>query len=184
MTDLAEYKPTYYNGPTFSAFCFIRLSLTSAVTFWGLLGVDFHSKISLEKYFLIWKWHNVSPTQIAKPNIFGSRGLASTQWSYASIGAICLSTMATLHFRALHNTNHFSWIAKLMQKEWLSFMSKRRIAIAQTYVSTIETVQDFLIKLSIKSLMYLLEIHIFSLNNVIFRPTKIMKRANKNWGHF
>ena len=48
----------------------------------------------------------------------------------------------------------------------------------------IETVQDFLIKLGIKPLMYLLEISAFSLNNVIFRLTKIMNRADKNWAHF
>ena len=51
----------------------------------------------------------------------------------------------------------------------------------------LETVQDFLIKLGIKPLMYLLEISIFSLNNVIIRLTKIMNRAtkqNKSWAHF
>ena len=48
----------------------------------------------------------------------------------------------------------------------------------------IETVQDFLIKLDIKPLMHLLEISIFSLNNVIIRLTKIMNRADKNWAHF
>ena len=51
-------------------------------------------------------------------------------------------------------------------------------------VPTLETVQDFLIKLDIKPLMHLLEISIFLLNNVILRPTKIMNRANKNWAHF
>ena len=40
----------------------------------------------------------------------------------------------------------------------------------------IETLQDFLIKLGIKPLMHLLEISIFSLNNVIVRLTKIMNR--------
>ena len=52
----------------------------------------------------------------------------------------------------------------------------------KTYV--LETVQDFLIKLGIKPLMYLSEISIFSLNNVILRLTKIMNRADKNWAHF
>ena len=32
--------------------------------------------------------------------------------------------------------------------------------------------------------MHLVEISIFSLNNVIARPTKIMNRADKNWAHF
>ena len=32
--------------------------------------------------------------------------------------------------------------------------------------------------------MHLVEISIFSLNNVTLRPTKIMKRADENWAHF
>ena len=32
--------------------------------------------------------------------------------------------------------------------------------------------------------MHLLEISIFSLNNVIIRLTKIVNRADKNWAHF
>ena len=49
--------------------------------------------------------------------------------------------------------------------------------------STLESVQDFLIKLDIKPLMHLLEISTFSLNNFIVRLTKIMNRADKNWAH-
>ena len=49
---------------------------------------------------------------------------------------------------------------------------------------TIESVQDFLIKLDKKPLMHLLEIYTFSLNNVIIRLTNIMNRADKNWAHF
>ena len=49
------------------------------------------------------------------------------------------------------------------------------------YCCTLETVQDFLIKLDIKPLM---EISTVSLNNVIARLTKIMNRADKNWAHF
>ena len=44
----------------------------------------------------------------------------------------------------------------------------------------LETVQDFLIKLDIKPLMHLLEISIFSLNNDLFRLTKIMKNHVKS----
>ena len=33
-------------------------------------------------------------------------------------------------------------------------------------------------------IMHLLEISIFSLNNVILRLTKIVNRADKNWAHF
>ena len=51
-------------------------------------------------------------------------------------------------------------------------------------VVKIDTVQDFLIKLGIKPHMHLWEISIFSLNNVSFRPTKIMNRADKNWAHY
>ena len=49
---------------------------------------------------------------------------------------------------------------------------------------TVDTVQDFLIKLGIKPCMHLWEISILSLNNVIVRPTKIMNRADINWAHF
>jgi len=48
----------------------------------------------------------------------------------------------------------------------------------------LETVQDFLIKLGIKPLMYLLEISNISINNVILRLIKIMNRADKNWARF
>ena len=47
----------------------------------------------------------------------------------------------------------------------------------------LESVQDFLIKLDMKSCMYLVETSIFSLNPVIVRPTKIKNRADKNWAH-
>ena len=50
--------------------------------------------------------------------------------------------------------------------------------------SGVESVQYFLINLDIKPLMHLLEISLFSLNNVIIRLTKIMNRAKKNWAHF
>ena len=50
-----------------------------------------------------------------------------------------------------------------------------------TYI--VESFQDFLIKLDIKPrTMHLVEI-IFSLNNVIVRPTKILNRDDKNWAH-
>jgi hypothetical protein len=50
--------------------------------------------------------------------------------------------------------------------------------------ATLESVQDFLIKLDIKTLIHLLEISIFSLNNVIVRLTKIMSRADTKLGTF
>ena len=55
--------------------------------------------------------------------------------------------------------------------------------ISQISVYTLETAQDFLIKLGIKPLIHLVEISTFSLNNVIVRHTKIMNRADKNWAH-
>ena len=42
-------------------------------------------------------------------------------------------------------------------------------------MGVLETVQGILIKLDIKPPMYLLKINIFSLNNGIVRPTKIIK---------
>ena len=46
------------------------------------------------------------------------------------------------------------------------------------------TVQDYFIKLGIRPHMHLWEISISLLNNVIVRPTKIMKIADKKWAHF
>ena len=51
-------------------------------------------------------------------------------------------------------------------------------------ICTLESVQDFLIKLDIKPLMQRLEISTFSLNNVIVKLTKIMNRADKNWAQY
>ena len=48
----------------------------------------------------------------------------------------------------------------------------------------LDTIQDFLIKLGIKPCMHFSKISISSLNNVIIKPTKIMKRADKNCTHF
>ena len=48
----------------------------------------------------------------------------------------------------------------------------------------IDTVQYFLIKLGIKSHMHLWEISISALKNDIIKPTIIMNRTDKNWGHF
>ena len=61
---------------------------------------------------------------------------------------------------------------------------ENKCSIIHLVSSTIESVQDFLIKLDIKPLMHLLKISTFSLNNVIIRLTKIMNRADKNWAHF
>ena len=47
-------------------------------------------------------------------------------------------------------------------------------------VDVLETVQDFLNKLGIKSLMHLLEISIFSLNNDLVILTKIMNNLVKD----
>ena len=49
------------------------------------------------------------------------------------------------------------------------------------YIPSLDTVQDFLIKLGIKPPI---EIGIFSLYPVIIRSTKIMNRVDKNWAHF
>ena len=67
-----------------------------------------------------------------------------------------------------------------------STSSMRAAAVASSeehYASSrkLETFQDLLIKLGIKPLMPVLEISMFSLNNVIVRLTKIMNRADKNW---
>ena len=48
---------------------------------------------------------------------------------------------------------------------------------------TVDAVQDFLIKLGIKTPMHLLEISIFSKSCHHQTYTKIMNRADKNWAH-
>ena len=43
----------------------------------------------------------------------------------------------------------------------------------------LDNIQDFLRKLGMKPLVHLVEISIFSLNNVIVRPTKLIKHLCK-----
>ena len=57
--------------------------------------------------------------------------------------------------------------------------------VSASQVPTLDTVQDFFIKLGIKQPMHLLKIGIFSRHfHVIVRSTKIMNRVDKNWAHF
>ena len=48
----------------------------------------------------------------------------------------------------------------------------------------LDTIQDFLWKLSMKPLMHLWETTLSSLFHGIVRPTKITKGLTKNWAHF
>ena len=75
-----------------------------------------------------------------------------------------------------------TWL-DLWKEKWSS-LNQGLPAIKVRRIPVIDTVQDFLIKLVIKLLMYLLKINSFSLNNDIVRITKIMKRADKNLAHF
>ena len=68
-----------------------------------------------------------------------------------------------------------------LEKKSHFFILNRRTCGFQNLVGT--TIQDFLIQLDMKPRMHLVEISIFSLNNVTIRPTKIMNRADKNWAH-
>ena len=63
-------------------------------------------------------------------------------------------------------------------KKLLQFLFKLAFFFNQCY--TLDTVQDFLVKLGIKPLMHLLEISIFSLNHDIVRLTKIMNNLVKD----
>ena len=93
-----------------------------------------------------------------------------------------LKTAQKEHSKLLRNQVQYeSQIGKL--KSEVMDMKRNKVRLVQK-VCTLESVQDFLIKLGIKPLMHLLEISTFSLNNVIVRLTKIMNRANKNWAHF
>ena len=75
--------------------------------------------------------------------------------------------------------NELSWVSLVIyqQQQWAGSFLGCLSGLANYIV---DTVQDFLIKLGIKPRMHQWEISIFSLNNVIVRPTKIMNRANKN----
>ena len=71
----------------------------------------------------------------------------------------------------------------MMKMEKLRLNAKKTSVVVHTKyvpVLTLESVQDFLIKLDIKPLMHLLEISTFSLNNVIVRLTKIINNLGKD----
>ena len=89
------------------------------------------------------------------------------------------------------NLNEPTWICSPCNKQSWSALrcneetcSSGQIRIPLGEPCKLDTVQDFLFKLGIKPRMHLWEISIFSLNNVIVRPTKIMNRADNNWAHF
>ena len=67
----------------------------------------------------------------------------------------------------------FSAITKVgkIYKKWIN---QKPITKHWLFRGSVETIQDFLIKLDIKPLMHLLEVSIFSLNDDILRLTKIM----------
>ena len=77
-----------------------------------------------------------------------------------------------------------------MNTEKVCFANKKLVIFPRItvyiYIRTVslESVQDFLIKLDMKPWMHLVGISIFSLNLVIVLLTKIMKKANKNWAYF
>ena len=54
-------------------------------------------------------------------------------------------------------------------------MFPRTCVKKNNHAYTLDTIQDFLFKLGMKAHMHLVEISIFSLNNVTVRVTKIMK---------
>ena len=91
-------------------------------------------------------------------------------------------------FQSLFLTHWF--LAHIMQ--WYIMQGLRKKCAVQTpvgtlvgpewiqWAATIDTVQDFLIKLGIKPTMHLLEISIFLLNNDLVRFTKIMNHLVKD----
>ena len=126
---------------------------------------------------------------------FWKRGLK--KWFWFFLDAI---------FESAWSKNFYSWF---FEKKWqkcseinwyqiellrpmhtYGWNMKKGVATTQSkmYVAkkvvALDTVQDFLIKLGIKSHMHLWEITILLLNSVIIRPTKIMNRVDKNCAHF
>ena len=86
----------------------------------------------------------------------------------------------------------FSWEEQGRQNGiWSKLLIKIDFMVLQLLLTTaqvatfaLDTVQDFLIKLRIKTCMHLWEISLFFQNFVILRPTKNMNRADKNSAHF
>ena len=92
---------------------------------------------------------------------------------------------------------HYGMKFQILSKNYDAFCSKYCISSYKTPCiffkafhskvtvrkAKLDTVQNFLIKLGIKPRKHLWEISIFSLNNIIVRPAKIMNRADKNWAH-
>ena len=125
---------------------------------------------------------------------FGGRYLKQNRfYQYAGIGTKIQSATPRLTRSSLkveHKEKYLSptrFLPAVLSKETNEEKYSNKLSTSAPkggIISEIETVQDFLIKLGIKPLMYLLEISIFSLNNVILRLTKIMNRADKNWAHF
>ena len=66
-------------------------------------------------------------------------------------------------------------LENLKKRPFLFLAVYDNIALKGCHGWRLETVQDFLIKLDIKPCMHQVEISIFSLNNFIRRPTKIIK---------
>ena len=62
------------------------------------------------------------------------------------------------------------------------WLQKKRIqrGFLHTNTARLESFQDFLMKLDKKARMHLVEISIFSLNNITVGPIKILNRADKN----
>ena len=79
---------------------------------------------------------------------------------------------------------YFFIVFLLCQRDMTVQSGLTKVLCLALLASLASTVIDFLIKLGIKPSMHLLEICIFSLNNFIVEPTKIMNRADQNWAHF
>ena len=70
--------------------------------------------------------------------------------------------------------------SKILSLNTKIFRSKR--VLLQIPV-VIDTITDFQIKLGMAPCKHLVEISIFSINNVTVRPTKIINGVNKNWAY-
>ena len=100
------------------------------------------------------EYHNF---YIHKHFFFTCYNIFSMHCSYPPLGQVCLQSFKSSFIKGM--------------KKQHQQPQKQRPAVA--------SFQDFLIKLNMKQCMHLVEINIFSINTVTFRPTKIMKRADK-----
>ena len=132
-------------------------------------------------------WTNICTTGICLETFLSD----AIKWDHltGSLRHFCIISFSVSAIKRVPNgTMHTITMVKIPQ---LSFPFFWTIHILRQHIfrpflthPLLDTVQDFLIEVGIKSRVHLLEIGVLSLYNVILRPTTLTNRADKNWAHF